>query len=207
MSAVLPLSLLTYWAALTVMLRFRKYDYNKRLAASVGLLLFLLIPFNGIPAYQYVRGYVGDLSISTSILICSAALFRLSGIRLISASNCKLTLAAFSIAAIAFYPAALGAGLFDPYTLGYASLGMPAVLGMIALAAWLAGAWPLMWCIVGSVAAFHFGILESSNLWDYLMDPLLCGYALTHTIRHLIRLARGKLASDTRSDTQAGSAI
>jgi len=43
-----------------------------------------------------------------------------------------------------------------------------------------------------AVAAWSFGWYESTNLWDYLLDPWLAIYALIAQLKH-IWLGRGKV--------------
>ncbi|MGH9390315.1 MAG: hypothetical protein ACRD1Z_11925, partial [Vicinamibacteria bacterium] len=47
------------------------------------------------------------------------------------------------------------------------------VLAPVALFAWFRGRFLVVLSIVLALAAFRFDILESRNLWDYLLDPWL----------------------------------
>ena len=75
-----------------------------------------------------------------------------------------------------FYPAALGWGAFDPYTLGYQPWPLLAASIPLAGALW----WQRQdrWLIILTVdlAAYATGIF--ANLWDVLFDPLLILLAL-----------------------------
>jgi len=80
--------------------------------------------------------------------------------------------------ALSFYPLALGLGMFDPYALGYGSIGF--LIGVLAfavicgLANWNQG----VWIIAIAIIAWTFHWHESANLWDYLLDPFLGIWAI-----------------------------
>ena len=72
-----------------------------------------------------------------------------------------------------FYPLALGLTLWDPYAWGYGSL--PLLFAVSGLACYF---WLIHWergTIIISVAilCWLFKLHESTNLWDYLLDPFL----------------------------------
>jgi hypothetical protein len=71
--------------------------------------------------------------------------------------------------------------MFDPYTLGFSAVGLPAaIIALAAVCAWRRY-WLLTTVSILSLAAYGIGLLESSNAWDYLIDPLLWLYALFAT--------------------------
>jgi len=53
---------------------------------------------------------------------------------------------------------------------------------LIALAAWWAGLNAVVLILAVAVFAYLGGMYESRNLWDYLLDPLGCGYALVRLV-------------------------
>jgi hypothetical protein len=73
---------------------------------------------------------------------------------------------------------ALGAGAYDPYRLGYGNPQFVAVLLLLALAAWFWKFSLIVLCISFATLAWAAGWYESSNLWDYLLDPFVAIYAL-----------------------------
>ena len=83
-----------------------------------------------------------------------------------------------AVAALALYPMALGAGLFDPYRLGYGSPWLVSALLAVALAAWFGRLELAATCLALATLAWTLRWYESTNLWDYLLDPLVAGYAL-----------------------------
>ncbi|MDE2117812.1 MAG: hypothetical protein KGJ19_04375 [Betaproteobacteria bacterium] len=143
-----------------------------------------IIPLAGLPAAAYVRGVIGDLSITSLVLLMLAILRPLFGWRS-SASKAGFTLQILiTIAALGLYPLALGLGYFDPYRLGYGNLWFLSVLLVVALAACFRGLPVVALCIALAVLAWDIGWYESNNLWDYLLDPLLSIYAVSAVMRH-----------------------
>ncbi len=147
----------------------------KRLLLPAAFLALLFVPIEGIPVAGYVRGIAGDLSITTLLLLASAAFALAFGPKLHDRGELQ-TLAAFVLASAAFlYPMALGLTSFDPYALGYPHRmrGFLLCLAPVALFAWFRRRLLLLLAVVLALAAFRFQLLESRNLWDYLLDPWL----------------------------------
>ena len=141
-----------------------------------------------LPLVSYVRGITGDLSIVLTLLLWSSLL-----------PSSKPTPLAFKFAiaiiAFCFYPFALGLGMIDPYAWGYGSISFfIAVLVfavVCALANWTKGVWIIAIAIIAWAAQWH----ESSNLWDYLLDPFLAIWALIACVGMLYRRRRDKARS------------
>jgi hypothetical protein len=75
------------------------------------------------------------------------------------------------VSGLLLYPAALGFGPVDPYAWGWLVPAMP--LAVAALAAGLIACRNRFGLVlVAALVAFDLGLLESGNLWDYLVDPL-----------------------------------
>ncbi|GHU27937.1 hypothetical protein AGMMS50256_08900 [Betaproteobacteria bacterium] len=78
-----------------------------------------------------------------------------------------------------FYPTALGLGPLDSYECGHdEALVLPLIVGALALTAWLARWRVSALALVLALAFWRLRMLESTNLWDYLLDPLLAFTAL-----------------------------
>jgi len=175
-------------AALSGMVLVHSPLAKRRSAMLAGcVLVLLLVPFGELPLAAYVRGMVGDPSISTLLLLGCVAGRRLGGLPPMDAQRRFGSLLLVVAAACALYPLALGAGAYDPYRLGY---GEPWFLGsLLALA--LAGTalrLPLVALSISlAVLAWAAGWYESGNLWDYLIDPLLAVYALPSALFALRR--------------------
>jgi hypothetical protein len=155
-----------------------------------ALFVVVLIPLGGMPLAGYVRGVSGDLSITTLVLLGASVLHTQRGWRVLPGRDKLLLLLA--VAAAGFYPLALGWGEYDPYRLGYGSYWMLAyLLGLALLAAWK-GVSAITFILAAAVLAWSLGWYESTNLWDYLLDPLVAIYALAAlTFQGMARLRKG----------------
>jgi hypothetical protein len=139
------------------------------------VLVALLIPLGGLPLAGYVRGAIGDLSITTLVLLVASLLRTQLGWPALPGRDKLLLLVA--IAAAGFYPLALGWGEYDPYRMGYGSYWLLAyLLGLGLLAAWK-GFLAVTLVLAAAVLAWSAGWYESTNLWDYLLDPLVATYS------------------------------
>jgi len=170
-------------AALLTALRVERISRPRvRLAVALAGILVLLAPLGDLSAAGYVRGITGDLSASTLFLAGAACLARLGGRVLIGIRERRALLWLLAGAAAFLYPFALGFTAFDPYALGYGSPALATALLLVALAAWWAGLDAVALVVAVAVVAFLGGAYESRNLWDYLIDPLGCGYALVRLL-------------------------
>lgn len=183
------ISLLLSAILLRVLLFFK---LSKQSAYPAAALLFALsfFSYSGDSINLYVRGIFNDLSISTLIL--------LSYYCIRPEANKNQTLPVFFLIAITgllFYPAALGLGAIDPYQWGFINKDhglFPPLLFLVLLAvlmvfALLKNYSLLLLSLVLSTLAYQAGLLESRNLWDYLLDPLIFIYALITTLNYLFR--------------------
>jgi hypothetical protein len=141
-----------------------------------------------LPLAAYVRGVTGDLSVVLTLLLWSSVLLPSRPIPL----GFRFTLSGI---AILFYPLALGLGMLDPYAWGYGSLGLLLAIVFFAslcgLFGWTKGVWIIALAIVAWAGHWH----ESTNLWDYVLDPLLCLWAFITCIQFLLQRRRDKARS------------
>lgn len=168
------------------------WPWRKRAGVLAAVLVVLSIPLWGVSLAGVVRGITGDLSVTTLGLLALALARAWSGRALIGEANRQRTLLAIALAAVLFYPLALGLGMFDPYRLGYGDPWF--MLLALALAVWASLRYStlLAWCIALAVAAWSIGWYESPNLWDYLFDPWLAIYALAAQLRYGLARWRGR---------------
>ncbi len=141
----------------------------------------VLIPFGELPLAGYLRGGIGDLSITSCLLLALAVAYRLRGRPPFRPQ--ALPLGLLVAAALVLYPMALGVGPSDPYRLGWGDpLFLTGLLALALLAVWQRLPAVALGIALG-VAAWSVGWYESSNLWDYLLDPLLAIYAAAALVR------------------------
>ena len=143
------------------------------------LFVALLIPFGGLSGAQNIRGLTGDLSVGTMVLMVFYVLRSRWPARFSRFDHeLPFAAAALVLTALIFYPMSLGLTMVDPYAHGYYGTVLSALL--LTLVCWaLLARWYL---VAGAIVAAYVGFagqwLESSNLWDYLFDPVLVAAAV-----------------------------
>lgn len=168
-------------------LSLRRFGRHKNFALSLwvkGLLLALfialLIPKSGadIPLAAFFRGVTGDLSITLLALSFLSLCHRLFGTAAVNKRELTLLMVLVSAGALLLYTTALGLGNWDAYRLGWGSWWLLAALLLLCgVSAWT-GLRLLPALIALALLAWSFGLMESGNLWDYLLDPWLSAFAL-----------------------------
>ena len=147
--------------------------------------VLMLIPFGGMPLAAYVRGVTGDLSITALLLLWCALLRPWFDCGATDSTPRQALLMLIALAALVFYPMALGAGAFDPYRLGYGDVRMLGALLALALTAWYWRLPLVALCIALATLAWASDWHESTNLWDYLLDPFVSIYALAAVMLYM----------------------
>ena len=167
-----------------------------------GSLLLSLLPVQGISLALQLRTYIGDLSISSLVLLSWAMLCRF-GLPGASPRDRLASLALFAGLAVLLYPAALGLSYSDPYQLGFAPRPMLLVLGLLSLVLIIQRSWLGALALVLATLAFSLRLNASENYWDYLIDPYLALYSLgallSSGLRGLLAWRKGTYATDTRN--------
>jgi hypothetical protein len=163
-----------------------------RLAVFACLMLLVLTPVEGLIIAGYVRGLIGDPSLATVLMMAMAIIRQMTGHRTFDERNIAALLLSLLGTGFLFYPLALGLGSYDPYALGYGSWGFYFALLAVALTTWWLSLHLVVIWIVGAVAAYTLKLLESTNLWDYLIDPLAFVIALGWGALKLVMLSRGR---------------
>ena len=144
----------------------------------LAALVAALVPIGALPAAGYVRGILGDLSVTTVLLLLRGLLRPVLGWAAIDARSRLALQVLVAVSGLVLYPPALGLGSFDPYRLGYANTWFITGLLALAVAAGLLRLTLVTWCLALAVLAWAVGAYESHNLWDYLVDPLVAAWGL-----------------------------
>ncbi len=141
----------------------------------LGCFALLWLPAGAaqLPLVAYIRGVSSDLSFTLVLLACMGLAQGLFGFVLAGKREYTAVFVAVASAAVFLYPMALGWGDWDAYRPGWGSAAMWAVLLGVCVLAWLVGLRVLPLLIALALLAWTAGLLESSNLWDYLLDPWL----------------------------------
>jgi len=180
MSAILGLfgcGLLTL-VVIATGLRLQRFPVSARIAVMLAVALAVFAPIGDLSAAAYVRGVTGDLSMTTLVLVGAACVTQLTGRTVIEPRDLRALYWLVAAAAAFLYPFALGWTRFDPYALGYGSIGFVTALLLVTLAAWHFRCNVVVLIVVAAALAYCVGAYESRNLWDYLIDPLVALYAM-----------------------------
>jgi hypothetical protein len=192
MSAVFGLfgcGLLTL-AAVATGLRLQRFPVSARIAVMLVAALAVFAPFGDLSAAAYVRGVTGDLSMTTLVLAGAACVSGLTGRTAIGPRDLRGLFWLVVSAAAFLYPFALGWTRFDPYALGYGSIGFVTAMLLITLAAWHFRQNVVVLIVIAAALAYLAGAYESRNLWDYLIDPMASLYAIVCLLAAALDRAR-----------------
>lgn len=179
---------------LTVLLgRFVKYSRQRMVVVAVLLATGLFLPIHGLSIAQWLRSALGDFSILTLAVFSNMLAQRLFNYRLLAPATRNTLLLGVALVGVVFYPLALGVSAFDPYQLGYSPLFMSALLCLASIIAWLKTMRGLAIILLLPLIAFNLHMLESYNLWDYLLDPILLLYAVVQVLLNSRFVRSGKM--------------
>ena len=145
-----------------------------------------ITPVGGLPLARWLISFNANFSITLTAALLCKIVEDFSGIRLLD-EKAFLTCWGFSITAgVILYPMALGLGRFDPYPAGWAFSWL--FVGMCAFTATLlAMKNRFALVLMADIFAYNLGLLESTNLWDYLVDPFLVLVSCTALARRFLR--------------------
>jgi hypothetical protein len=136
-----------------------------------------LVPIGALPVAGLLRGVVGDLSLTTLVLLLRGVAREIRGGDPADPRTTLTLQGLVMVAGVVLYPLALGLGAWDPYRLGYGDPWLLATLLAVALAALVLDAPLVTFCTALAVVAWGLGAYESRNLWDCLIDPLVFVWA------------------------------
>jgi len=134
--------------------------------------------FNGISLTKYLWGVLGSLSTTTMLLLLCFIYQKLFDKKIVTNKNLNFLMLLVVTGAIVLYPLSLGLYYTDPYLAGYGSFLFILSLFIICIFALNTYHYPALLCICFAAISYSFEIMESRNLWDYLIDPLLVFFAI-----------------------------
>jgi hypothetical protein len=159
------------------------------ISASV-LSALAFIPIYEVSTVLRLKGLFADLSLTTLTLLVVWPVLRLQKISLNnpdSAGLCAIVL----LLAVTLYPMALGVGAYDPYALGFRPWALLTAIAALGVLATLRGYLVSKSIVVVVLIGYWLRVLDSQNLWDYLIDPILGIFAIIYLLRYFLR--NGKL--------------
>jgi len=176
------------WLVTTFPMVNRLHQSLRYILLLLLILFMLFIPiYAGFTLVQLCRGILGDLSITTLIILAMLLLKKLYSWPIVPINFAFAWIVVLS--GLVLYLSTFGIIKTDIYALGY----YPKVLLILFIVAELflwrvskLNAW--LWLI--AAVCFYFKLEESHNLWDYLFDPVLWVIAIAEIIKG--RLYRNK---------------
>jgi len=134
--------------------------------------LVIILPIGGLPVGRWLFSLYPNPSIPITALLFSWVVKNFFGIKLLDRSAIQTCRIFSLIAGAALYPMAMGVGTVDPYSAGWHFSWLFVILLGITLALiFLKNRFSVV--LLATILAYNFHLLESRNLWDYLVDPIL----------------------------------
>lgn len=138
------------------------------------------VPMAGITVSRWIYSFTGPISLPLTVLLGWAILRPLWSQKPI---NKQLLVSYWTITAIIsvlYLPTSLGWTSFDPHAWGWSRtfIFVPCSIAVVCL--WLGQA-RLAMAFVAAAVAWKLNLLDSSNGWNYLIDPIsvcICGFSL-----------------------------
>lgn len=154
----------------------------------LGLLVagFLLLPVGGLSLAYWSASLITCLSLPLVGLLLLLILEWLFSYKLFLAQDWKAAWLFGVISSLVLYPAALGLGRIDPYCWGWGT--GPLFIGVAGLTLLLLirkNRFAIL--LLLALASFDVQLQGSTNLWDYLIDPIYAIVALLLSLRYLFR--------------------
>ena len=188
------LTLLMVFAPTIALVRRMNLSTTACLASGLAVTAFALVPFADVSVMVFLRGLVGDLSMSSTVLL---GYWAIASIRQVEPNESRKLIACsiFSVAGFLFYATALGLGSYDPYTLGYEPRLLSSIAAALCLVCIWSGWYLVAACLLAALIAYPLQALPSQNLWDYLIDAPLWLFSLGSVAFGIVRRYRGRLRS------------
>ncbi|HEY6168735.1 MAG TPA: hypothetical protein VI454_11895 [Verrucomicrobiae bacterium] len=146
---------------------------RSRTVFAVQLVLALAltcIPVDGLPLARCIAGFNANFSIPLVGLLVAAVWRNATSRQFLRPDDFRAAWIFGAASGVVLYPLALGLGSFDPYALGWdCSLIFIAVAALTVGLIWKQNGFGVL--LLAAVVAFNAGLLESTNFWDYLVDP------------------------------------
>ena len=183
--ALVGIDLVLCAAVLGLLARQRDITRPTRWVVLLAVFAVMWFPVGAaqLPVVAFVRGISSDLSTTLVALACLSLGRRLSGWPAMARHEGLALSVALAVAAAVLYPTALGWGDWDAYRPGWGSFYMLGTLLALSTVFWVRGLRLLPALIGLALLAWTLGLMESGNLWDYLMDPWLAIWAVIRCMK------------------------
>ena len=154
---------------------------DRRWAAALGAVAapaLSMLPAGDVSIFSFLFSIVGPLSTAGLVALGGTTMWRLGVLPRALARGGVLAAAVLAGLGMVLYPSALGVSGFDAYRLGYGGPALPVLLCALAGLGALRGAIIMpLWALLAA-ACWPLRLFGSTNLWDYVIDPLAWTAAL-----------------------------
>jgi hypothetical protein len=159
----------------------RLHGFRILLPGIVAWLCMDLVPLGQLPINAYLKGVIGELSI-TSLALLGWLLFQrqynLSGAPEVMQGNrrwidIKPIVVLSIFASLVLYPAALGLSYIDSYAWGFDFKILFLLIAICGITLALKSFFLVAMILTLVLFGYIFQVQTSLNFWDYLVDPLL----------------------------------
>lgn len=128
---------------------------------------------SGIAIARWVTSINANFSIPFTGLLAVTVWERAFANKIFSARDWSASWTFGAVGGLALYPMALGLGKFDTYEWGWnfspLFTGIAALTGLLV---WKQNRFGIL--LVLAIVAYRLRLLESTNYWEYLLDPVYC---------------------------------
>jgi len=146
-----------------------------------------VVPVEGLPLGRWLISFNANFSIPLTVALLVRAVRIFFGIRLLDDRAIVAGWIFSLVAGAGLYPMALGLTPWDPYSAGW-GFSWLFVLMLLLTTVLLVLKNRFAWVLMAAILAYDLRLLESTNLWDYVVDPL---WVLASGVALGWRIARG----------------
>lgn len=199
------LAFVTFWLLLIGLgrrLRLARGGWLGHAALVIVPLVMLLVPFKGLPLWSWAYGVFPNPSIPLIGLLLARTIKHLFDLALYERADWRATWIFGAVLGTVIYPASMLGGEVDLYYWGWdvVATGWTMAGAACAFIAFGNRFGVVLLCALG---AFVLSGLESSNGWDYVVDPV---YWLA-SVAVLVRLGVGRLVAMVRARRTASALV
>lgn len=148
--------------------------------------IIVIIPVNGLPVGRWIYSINANVSIVFIVILVHKILADYLGFDLLDKTAWKTAWMYGALVGIFLYPLTLGMSMVDPYEWGFSFSGFFVVAMFFTLFLLVKGN-TFGFALMAAILGLNLGLLESINLWDYLIDPFYFLFSLGMVITMLTK--------------------
>ena len=142
------------------------------LALLGASLLLVAVPLgSGLSVVRVIQGITPGFSIPLIAVLISETQRRLGVSAFLRESEAPWVWGFGVVGGLLLYPSALGGLPWDTYAMGWGGPVLFVSLGLLAAGLMAVGN-RFGWVLLLAIVAWHLRLMESTNYWDYLVDPV-----------------------------------